>query len=304
MSWWTDARDTVSDAYHGAKNWVNINLKKADNWMRENVGGDVYVGTEQPIDQERIDQYEQTMNPNTATAETSQSNWDWNQIVGNVATAAVNAGYQEYTRRKQNEFNAAEAQKQREYEERMSNTAYQRSIADMKAAGINPAVAFGGGAAAASTPSGGTATASNGQSLDLAGIISSRSQSALTGAQIENMKADTELKQKQGGKTNTEIKAIEIDNEIKKLTAPIDIELKKAQTKEQKAAANKAKAEIVKYEKEMAEMDAHIEQLKAEGKLKEAQAETERRLQKGIQTREWIKTISGALADVGSLASF
>lgn len=51
-------------------------------------------------------------------------------------------------------FNAAEAEKQRQYETEMSNTSYQRQLADMKLAGVNPALAMGGAAVGASTPSG------------------------------------------------------------------------------------------------------------------------------------------------------
>lgn len=53
-----------------------------------------------------------------------------------------------------NEFSAGEAQKQRDWEEEMSNTAYQRQVADMQKAGVNPALMYGSGASGASTPSG------------------------------------------------------------------------------------------------------------------------------------------------------
>lgn len=108
----------------------------------------------------------QATNANNINANTMQQQYGFNSGQAAIANQFTQASWEEAAAwnermfEKQMEFNAEQARLNREWQERMDSTKYQRAMQDMKSGGLNPVLAAGGvsvgggggGAASVSSP--------------------------------------------------------------------------------------------------------------------------------------------------------
>lgn len=162
-------------------------------------------------------------------------------IGGTYASNKVNAAHLTGAEQEQNafnaqmmenaqEFNAGEAQKSRDFTADMDNTLYQRRVADMRAAGINPALAIGGvssgtvsTAAATSSPVSGSGRGVPTSMSEIMEVLRMRKEMSLLDAQREKTLAEADSVRK-----GTERIALEMEWIPKRYAAEIGLNEKNA----------------------------------------------------------------------------
>lgn len=179
-------------------------------------------------------------------------------LVTSLLESGVNAYSQHQTNKSNeriaNEANASsarQAQEQMAFQERMSNTSYQRAMDDMKKAGLNPILAYSQGGASAPSGAMGDVKAAKLDPINISGLTSSAVSAANTALQMRRDDSSIALQDVQttGAKASAMKTVADTEKTRVETQNAIDLAKRQAEIHQQTASARR-------YQKMQADLDA------------------------------------------------
>lgn len=159
-----------------------------------------------------------------------------------------------------NASNAFQAQEQMQFQERMSNTAHQREVADLRNAGLNP-ILSGTGGAGSTTPAGAMARMENPDAaLGEAMGNSARSfnETRLADENVKNLKETNTLLRVQQDQTKADAALKSVDYNLR--LKDVDMRAQQIKTEEEKTKAAMHEASILSNSAKGAELEGEIDE--------------------------------------------